>query len=254
MPALPPGGSSSGSTSIPVPSGTAPGTYYVIAKANADSSTPETNVTNNTRSIKIVIGPDLFLSSLSAPATGGAGLPVDVTDTTKNQGPGSAAASGTAFYLSANAALGAGDVLLGIRPVGVLLPNSSSTIKTTLTIPGGTPAGSYYIIAVADDGGAVPETNEANNTRAVPIRLSPDLIVSSMTVFPTTISLSGAAGSQINVTETTRNQGAGTAIATTTKYYLSTNPTFDAPADVWLASRACPCWRPARRASARRRR
>ena len=155
VPALPPGSSSSGSTSIPVPSGTAPGTYYVIAKANADSSTPETNVTNNTRSIKIVIGPDLFLASLSAPATGGAGLPVDVTDTTKNQGAGSAAASRTAFYLSANATLGAGDVLLGSRPVGVLLPNSSSTTTTTLTIPAGTPAGSYYIIAVADDGGAV---------------------------------------------------------------------------------------------------
>jgi subtilase family serine protease len=69
--------------------------------------------------------------------------------------------------------------------------------------------------------------------------LSPDLIVSSMTVFPATISLSGAGGAHINVTETTRNQGAGTAIATTTKYYLSTNATFDA-ADVWLASRAVP--------------
>ena len=254
VPALSPGSSSPGSTSMPVPSGTAPGTYYVIAKANADSSTPETNVTNNTRSITIVIGPDLVLSSLSAPATGGAGLPVDVTDTTKNQGTGSAAASRTAFYLSANAARGAGDVLLGSRPVGVLVPNSSSTITTTLTIPGGTPAGSYYIIAVADDGGAVPETNEANNTRAVLIRLSPDLIVSSMTIFPTTVSLPAAAGSPINVTETTRNQGAGTAVATTTKYYLSTNPTFDALADVCSPAACVPCWRPARRASARRRR
>jgi subtilase family serine protease len=70
--------------------------------------------------------------------------------------------------------------------------------------------------------------------------LSPDPIVSSMTVFPTTISSSGAGGSQVNVTETTRNQGAGTAIATTTKYYLSTNSTFDASADVWLVSRGVP--------------
>jgi subtilase family serine protease len=240
VPVLAPGGSSSGSTFITVPSGTAPGTYYVIAKANADNSTPEANVTNNARSVKIVIGPDLFVSSLSAPATGGAGLPFDVTDTTKNQGPGSAAASRTAFYLSANAALGAGDVLLGSRPVAVLLPNSSSTIQATLTIPGGTPAGTYYLIAVADDGGAVPETNEANNTRAVLIRLSPDLIVSSMTVFPTTISASALADSPISVTETTKNQGAGSAIATTTKYYLSTNPTVDASADVWLASRGVP--------------
>ena len=212
----------------------------MIAKANADSSTPETNVTNNTRSIKIVIGPDLVVSSLSAPATGGAGLPVDVTDTTRNQGPGPAAASQTAFYLSADASLGAGDVLLGRRPVGVLLPNSSGTSKTALTIPGGTPAGVYYIIALADDGGTVSETNEANNTRTVLIRLSPDLIVSAMTVVPTTISSSAAADSPIKVTETTRNQGAGTAGATTTKYYLSTNPTFDVSADVWLASRAVP--------------
>ena len=136
----------------------------------------------------------------------------------------------------------------------MLLPNSSGTIKTTLTIPGGTPAGNYYIIAVADDGGAVLETNEANNTRSVLIRLRPDLIVSSMTVFPTTISASAVAGSPINVTETTRNQGAGTAIATTTNYYLSTNPTFDASADVWLGTVVFPFWRPARRASARRRR
>ena len=225
---------------MPVPSGKPPGIYYVIAKANASSSTPEANVTNNTRSAKIVIGPDLFVSALSAPSTGGAGLPLDVTDTTKNQGTGSATASGTAFYLSANTALGAGDVRLGSRPVGVLLPNGSSTIKTTLTIPAGTPAGTYYIIAVADDGGAVPETSEANNTRAVLIRLSPDLIVSSMTVSPTTISLSGMADPKVYVTETTRNQGSGTATATTTKYYLSTNATFDAPADVWLASRAVP--------------
>jgi hypothetical protein len=240
VPTLLPGSSSSGSTSVQIPSGTPPGTYYVIAKANADSLPPETNVTNNTRSIKIVIGPDLVLSSLSAPATGGAGLPVDVTDTTKNQGAGSAAASGTAFYLSANSTLGAGDVLLGSRLVGVLLPNNSSTTTTKLSIPVGTPAGSYYIIAVADYGGAVPETNEANNTRAVLIRVSPDLIVSSMTVVPKTIPSPGAGGSQIDVTETTRNRGAGTAIATTTKYYLSTNPTFDASADVWLGSRAVP--------------
>jgi subtilase family serine protease len=72
------------------------------------------------------------------------------------------------------------------------------------------------------------------------IRLSPDLIVSSMTVFPTTISSSAAGGSQINIVATTRNQGVGTAIATTTKYYLSTHPTFDASADVWLASLAVP--------------
>jgi len=65
------------------------------------------------------------------------------------------------------------------------------------------------------------------------------LIVSSLTLSPTTLSSSEAADSPINVTETTKNQGAGTASATT-KCYLSTNPTFDASADVWLASRDVP--------------
>ncbi len=174
VPALPPGSSSSGSTSLLVPPGTAPGVYYVIAKANADDATPEVSAANNTRAIKVTIGSDLFISSLAAPASAAAGLPFEVTDTTRNQGPSSAPASRTAFYLSANAALGPGDVPIGSRPVAVLLPKNSTTAKTALTIPGGTPAGPYYIIAIADDGAAVPEINEANNTRAVFIRVRAD--------------------------------------------------------------------------------
>ena len=88
---------------------------------------------------------------------------------------------------------------------------------------------------MADDGGAVPETSGTNNTRAVLIRLSPDLIVSALTV-PAT----AAAGATIQVSDTTRNQGSGSAIATTTKYYLSMNATFDSATDVYLGSRGVP--------------
>ena len=77
--------------------------------------------------------------------------------------------------------------------------------STTLAIPAGTAAGSYYIVASADDGGAVPETIDTNNTQAVLIRLNPDLVVSSLTVTP----VSAAAGAQITVTDTTKNQGSG---------------------------------------------
>ncbi len=183
-----------------------------------------------------MLGPDLTVSALSAPATGGAGLPIDVTDTTKNLGTGSAAASTTKFYLSANATLGTGDVPLGSRTVGILVPNGTNTATTrALTIPPGTLPGTYYIIAVANDGGAVPETSGTNNARAVLIKLSPDLIVSALTV-PTT----ATAGAPIQVSDTTRNQGSGSAIATTTKYYLSTNATFDSATDVYLGSRTVP--------------
>jgi subtilase family serine protease len=233
---LQPGGSSSLSSIVTIPAGTAPGTWYIIAKTDADDTVPESNETNNTRSDTIVIGPDLIVSALSAPATGGAGLPVSVADTTKNQGGGSTLVSSTTrFYLSVNATLGAGDVFLGSRTVGVLGPNASNAGPTTLTIPSNTAPGSYYLIGSADDGAGVPESSETNNTKAVLIKLSPDLIVSALAATPST----AAAGRTISVTDTTKNQGSGSAIATTTRFYLSTNTTFDA-ADVLLASRAVP--------------
>jgi subtilase family serine protease len=234
--ALQPGASSSDSSNVTIPAGTASGTWYIIAKADADDAVTETNENNNTRSDTIVIGPDLVVSALSAPTTGGAGLPVTVTDTTKNQGGGSTLLpTTTRYYLSANSTLGAGDVPLGSRAIDPLAPGDSSSSSISLTLPAGTAAGSYYIIASADDGGAVSETSESNNTRAVLIRLSPDLIVSSLTV-PS----AAAAGAAIDVSDTTKNQGLGSAVATTTKFYFSANTTFDAAVDLLIGSRAVP--------------
>jgi subtilase family serine protease len=233
VPALPSGQSSAASTSLPIPAGTAPGAYSVIAKADADGLLAESSETDNTRADTITIGPDLAVSALSAPATGGAGLPVTVTDTTRNQGAGSTVAtSTTSFYLSSNSTYGAGDVLLGSRTVGILAPNAASSAPTTFTIPASTLPGSYYIVARADDSGAVPESDETNNTRAVLIRLSPDLIVSALTV-PS----SAAAGSIVSVTDTTKNQGQGSTPATTTRFYLSRNTTFEPSTDIEIGSR-----------------
>jgi subtilase family serine protease len=236
VPVLQPGDSSSGSTSLAIPSGTAPGSYLLIAKADADGLVSETLETNNTRTDTITIGPDLMVSALAAPTAGGAGMAITVTDTTKNGGGGSTGIpTTTSFYLSTNSTIGAGDVLLGSRTVTTLAPGVSNAAPTTLTIPPSTAAGSYYIIARSDDGAAVAETDETNNTRAVLIRLSPDLLVTVLTV-PAT----AAARSVISVTETTRNQGQGTASATTTRFYLSTNTTFDPLADTEIGSRAVP--------------
>lgn len=236
--ALNPGSSKSYSTTLTIPVGTSPGTYYVIAKADADNLIAETIETNNTASDTIVIGPDLIVSALIVPATGGAGMSIIVTDTTKNQGGGQAAASTTRFYLSTNSTLGSGDTLLnGNRSVGILNPAGTSRGQTTLTIPAGTPVGSYYIIAVADGpmtptgSGVIPETVETNNTKAAPIKLSPDLIVSVLSA-PTT----AAAGASITITDTTKNQGQGVAGATTTSFYLSTNATYET-GDTLLGSR-----------------
>ena len=60
--------------------------------------------------------------------------------------------------------------------------------------------------------------------------VSPDLLISSLTV-PS----SATAGSTISIAETTKNQG-GPAAASATRYYLSTNSTYDA-ADIFVGSR-----------------
>ena len=131
VPALAPGAISSATTSLTIPAGTAVGTWYVIAKADADSVLPETNEANNTASDAILIGPDLFVSTVSAPAASGAGLGISVTDTTKNQtGVGPAAPSTTRIYLSANPTWEAGDIALGSRSVPTLAAGTATPARS----------------------------------------------------------------------------------------------------------------------------
>jgi subtilase family serine protease len=155
-----------------------------------------------------------------------------VSDTTKNQGGGGGGPSLTRFFLSTNAVLDASDVLLGDRAVPSLPAAAANTGASSLVIPADTMAGSYYILARADGEGTIPETSETNNTRTVLIAIGPDLVITALTA-PS----SAAAGATVNVSDTTKNQGAGGATGSTTSFYLSTNATFDA-LDVFLGSRA----------------
>ncbi len=59
-----------------------------------------------------------------------------MTDTTKNSGGGGSGPSTTAFYLSANLTLDAGDArLTGVRTVGPLDAGASSTGTSTVVLP-----------------------------------------------------------------------------------------------------------------------
>jgi hypothetical protein len=232
---LAPGGTNSGSTDVMIPAGKATGNYYIIAKADADGSIPEMSYTNNTKAAFIRVSPpDLVVSAFSVPTTGGADLPIKATNTTKNQvNAGPAPASTTRFYLSTNSTLDGSDPEIGFQLIGVLAPGASETYTTSLMIPGGTAKGTYYVIAKADADSLITEALDTNNTASDTIVIGPDLIVSALTVVPT----SAAAGADIKVTDTTTNQGGGKAADSTTSYYLSTNTTLGG-GDVLLASRS----------------
>lgn len=222
------GTSSTGTVQLTLPSPLESGTYFVFAEADGSDAVAETNEINNLRVTSIAVGPDLAVSALSAPLQAGAGTTVLVSDTTTNQGGGTAGASATRFFLSVNLMLDASDTPLDARSVGTLAQGQSSTGSTSVAIPPGTAAGSYFLIAQADAGGAVGEPNEVNNTRVTTLKVGPDLTVTSLTG-PSR----AAAGSTITVTDTTRNVGAGSSGPSMTSFYLSTNLAFDA-ADVRL--------------------
>jgi subtilase family serine protease len=172
------------------------------------------------------------------PTAAGAGFPLVVSDTVKNQGSGPAGASTTSFYLSTNFSLDASDVLIGTRSVPALASGATHSATTTVTIPAETQFGTYYLLVSADSANVVNESAETNNTSYGITRVGPDLTVSGLTA-----PASALAGATIAIADIVKNVGGGSAGASTVRFYLSTNFTLDA-ADVALGSRVVPALLP----------
>jgi uncharacterized delta-60 repeat protein len=144
-----------------------------VATLSFASNDPDENPKNVPLSGTGVAPSDLVVSALTGPAEAGAGFVVTLNDTTRNVGVGPAAGTSTRYYLSKDALIGAGDVLLGGRSIAGLAPGASSTGAKNVTIPAATVNGSYFIIAKADALNRAFESNEGNNTRAITIRIGP---------------------------------------------------------------------------------
>ena len=234
VPALAAGASSSASTSLTLPASLPTGTYYVIANADDGKQIAESVETNNTKSsFAVKIGPDLIETATTvAGGIGGAGLPLVIGDTTKNQGGGAAGASSTGLYISTSSVFSSSATLLGTHPVPALAAGASSTASTTLTLPATLATGTYYVIAVADTNNAVTEASETNNAAfGALVRVGPDLTVSALSA-----TSSIAAGSSATANTTVLNQGGGAAGTSTTRFYLSTNGSFDT-SDILIGTR-----------------
>ncbi|MGD2116567.1 MAG: CARDB domain-containing protein, partial [Acidobacteriota bacterium] len=133
-----------------IPVDMTPGTYYLVAFADDDQEVAETDETNNSLSggtIDITRA-DLVMSSVSGPASAGAAEIISVSNTVENLGAGEATAFRVGIYLSADAVIGGGDTLLGDRLVSSLDSGLSDSAVTDVTIPAGTPTGSYFLGAV----------------------------------------------------------------------------------------------------------
>ena len=233
VPVLGPSAADSQSTTVHLPPSVAAGSYYVIAKADYLDALTESSESNNVKANGVIkVGPDLVITAVTAPASASAGGTFNISETTKNQGGGSAGASVTRFYLSLNATLEAADIALASRSIALLTAGSSSAATTTVTLPSGTAAGTYYVIAQADAAGVVGETTETNNTKASStVKVGADLVVTQVDA-PS----NAGPGTTVSVSDSTKNQGTGSAPPSVTGFYLSTNLVVDA-GDVFLGSR-----------------
>ncbi len=170
--------SSSGSTDVTIPANTCTKTYYLIAKADADTLISEWNEGNNNRAVSIAItrpdpSADLYVSSVTAPSSANAGDAITVTDTTNKSGCATGAST-TRVYLSKYANGYAGIEIGSGRAVPASTSNLGAQTNSgsiSGTIPSGGCTGSCYIVVKADADGAIGEWNEGNNKRATAITI-----------------------------------------------------------------------------------
>ncbi len=235
VPALAAGATNTGTISVTLPGSMATATWYIIAKADGPGAVPEASETNNTYYKSFLVGPDLTVSAMTAPASAGPGQTITVGATTKNSGTVAAPASTTYFYLSANSSLDtAVDTYLGSRAVPALAAGATNTGTISVTLPGSMATATWYIIAKADGPGAVPEASETNNTYYKSFLVGPDLTISAFSA-PT----SAKRGATISVSYTTKNIGTTATAASNTCFYGSSNTILDA-GDLELLCRPVP--------------
>jgi subtilase family serine protease len=234
------GGSYWRTNSVIVPI-TQSGTYYLIFKADRFDYLYEEDKNNNVAVVPVaftVLPPDLAPLALDVPAviTGPPNPTTTVVCGVTNQGIGPAVVGNWSWsdgaYLSRNATLDASDIpLLSLSEFGPVAAGASYWRTNSFRVPV-TRSTNCYLIFKTDTGDSVFESNEGNNTLAVPVRFEiqpPDL---APVVLLVTNAFIGPPNPTLTLVWGVTNRGPG--IAETEYYwswsdrvYLSTNSVLD---------------------------
>ncbi len=235
---LGPGASSTADTTVTIPAGLAPGTYYIGAIADSTNQVIESNESNNALAGNqiAVIGPDLFMSSVSGPTSAHGGDTITVNNTVAASADGSSVTRSfrVILFLSADAVITTSDIVIGERTVNSLASGASSAANTAVTISSTLTPGTYYIGAIVDPYNQVHESNEANNSLSGDqiVVTGPDLTMSALS-YPTT----GVINGTITVSDTVTNSSASASPGFSVGLYLSTDNVI-AGTDIFLGSRS----------------
>ena len=178
---------------LTIPGTTPTGEYVIYAVPDADGEVgefsgygvkPEGNNLNTgtgvgrTNEFHVTGYPDLIVyMAILSTDTANPGDSVDCSYIIKNQGAEPADPSIAAIYFSDDENLDEGDTWLKNRLTEALGRNGYTEVyEDTVTIPD-VAAGNYYILVVTDDTGLVTEGDETNNVYALPITVSPPVVL-----------------------------------------------------------------------------
>ena len=226
-----------GNESVSLTAPTEPGVYYYgacvsdVRNESSDnnncSAAVAITVRPTTTPVEITGSPDLVvsLSSTSNNSLVDPNGSINLEATVQNQGAADASNSTTLrYYRSTDAAVSSDDQLIATDSVRSLIQGSSGDEDHGARAP--SQPGQYYYYVCVDSVTDEDETgNNCSNFITINVR-GADLVVESVSV-----DLLGQIGSinpngEFTLNATIRNQGTGTAAATTARYYISTDQTF----------------------------
>ena len=189
--------------------------WYLLFVTDEDNNQLEADEDNNTLAIPVdITASNLEVTQATAPTTVSPGEAVEVSWTVTNNGEAATTTDWSdSVYLSDDANFDEyTDTRLEERwrDFTPIEPGDSYTASANVILPS-TPPGSRYLLFVADRDNYLPEADETDNVKAIPIEIDnngPNLIVSGATA-PTEAST----GETIEVTWTVTNSGNKTASA-----------------------------------------
>ena len=198
------------------------GTYYY--GACVDSVTGESDTGNNcSTGVTVAVAaraPDLVVDASASDTSLDLGGSFTLRARVRNQGTGATPATTLRYYRSTDTTISTADTEVGTDAVHGLAASATSNESITLTAPA--TVGTYYYGACVDT--VTDEADTTNNCSTgvtVVVAPAPDLVVES----PTVSNSSPSAGASFTLSATVHNQGTGAAVATTLRYYRSTNAT-----------------------------
>lgn len=208
------------------------GSVTTSSLVSAAENDPDTTNNNASTTTLVVSGADLIPVALSVSRSGGNLL---INDRVQNQGIAAAGTFAVGYYISSDEIFQAdNDLFLCSRTVTALAAGASDpatgTIRTTCAIPA-LSYSNYYLVAVADSGNNVIESNEINNSRArANLILGPDLAPQAVNV--------SKSGSTLTLKDRVKNQGSAPADAFTISFYLSSDTSYQDSSDYFICSRS----------------